>query len=310
MIASKGLRGWTSRHRRVLLRSGAKVNLALEILGKRSDGYHDLATVLQAIDLHDLVLLERAESGISLSTDSPQIPTGPESLVWRAARLLQEASGTTLGARIHIVKRIPVAAGLGGGSSNAAAALLGLNRLWGLRWSIGRLEPLAQRLGMDVPFFLRGGRALATGRGEVLTPLPQKQALWLVLVNPGFPLSTGEVYGRLPPIHRDTGSRTRGLVSALEHDGPAAMAGRLYNALEMAVGESYPDLERIKGRLLAVGALGAVMSGSGPTVFGVAASARQARRIAAGLAGSPWWVAVVHTLGGRVIRPARLGAAT
>ena len=155
----------------MVLRTPAKVNLALEVLRKRPDGYHELSTVLQAVDLCDRLTVETADT-ITLETSEPGLPTDERNLVVRAARMLRDAAGVDRGARIRLEKRIPLAAGLGGGSSDAAATLWGLNRLWGLRWKRERLVELAVALGMDVPFFLGRGRALGTGRGEVLRPLP------------------------------------------------------------------------------------------------------------------------------------------
>jgi len=163
-----------------VLRASAKVNLALEVLGKRADGYHEIATVLQAVDLFDRIAVETADS-LSLHTDDPDLPTDEGNLVMRAARLLQKAAGIETGARIRLQKRIPVAAGLGGGSSDAAATLWGLSRLWKLRWPTARLQELAVELGMDVPFFLGAGRAVARGRGEQLAPLPGGGGYALVL---------------------------------------------------------------------------------------------------------------------------------
>src|SRR5216683_776287 len=181
----------------MVLRTSAKVNLALEVLGRRPDGYHELSTVLQAVDLFDRLTVETAEA-ITLETSDPALPTDDGNLVIRAARLLRKTAGVEAGARIVLDKRIPVAAGLGGGSSDAAATLWGLNHLWGLRWRRERLIALATGLGMDVPFFLGPGRALGTGRGEVLKALPTAGGYAMVLVNPGVPLSTQAVYGRVP----------------------------------------------------------------------------------------------------------------
>ncbi len=157
--------------RRVVLRASAKVNLALEVLGKRADGYHEIATVLHAVDLTDRIVLEDADA-VALTTTARELPTGGENLCVRAARLLQESVGVERGVHIALDKRIPVAAGLGGGSSDAAAMLVGLTRLWRLRLGRERLHAAAVKLGMDVPFFLGTGRTLATGRGERLRALP------------------------------------------------------------------------------------------------------------------------------------------
>jgi len=180
---------------KVFVEAQAKVNLALELLGKRDDGYHEIATLLQGVNLADRILLEERDDGITISSSDPSLPEGPENLAWRAARLVQEARQVSRGVHIMIEKRIPVAAGLGGGSTDAAAVLLGLQRLWGLDGNPEELRAWAMSLGMDVPFFLRGGRVLAEGRGERLTSLPSRPGHHLVLVNPNFPLVTRDVYG-------------------------------------------------------------------------------------------------------------------
>ncbi len=289
------------RFRRLVLQASAKVNLALEVLGKRSDGYHEVVTLLQAVDLFDRLVLEEHD-GVTVTTNDSGLPTDERNLVVRSVRLLQEASRTSRGVRITLHKRIPVAAGLGGGSSDAAATLWGLNRLWRLRWPVAPLAELARELGMDVPFFLRGGRALATGRGEILTPLPSAPRLALVLVNPNFPLSTQEVYARVPPNLAGDGSRARALVEALARRSMVRVAASLYNGLEGVVVPAYPVIARIKSALHGAGALGAVMSGSGPTVVAVARSLEHAKQIRARLTRGAWSCWAVRTVSGPAIR--------
>ena len=288
----------------MVLRTSAKVNLALEVLGRRPDGYHELSTVLQAVDLFDRLTVETAEA-ITLETSDPALPTDDGNLVVRAARLLRETAGVEAGARIVLDKRIPVAAGLGGGSSDAAATLWGLNRLWGLRWRRERLMALAVRIGMDVPFFLGPGRALGTGRGEVLKPLPIGGGYAMVLVNPGVPLSTQEVYGRVPQGWRAEADGTTRLIGALRTRNAAKVAAALTNHLEHWVEPAMPVIGRMKAALLAAGALGAVMSGSGPTVFGVARSLAQARQIQRRVNRAGWSAWAVRTNSGACIRAVR-----
>jgi 4-diphosphocytidyl-2-C-methyl-D-erythritol kinase len=285
----------------LVLRTSAKVNLALEVLGKRSDGYHELSTVMQAVDLFDRLTVERAET-ITLETSDAALPTDGRNLVVRAARLLREASGVQAGARIVLDKRIPVAAGLGGGSSDAAATLWGLNRLWGLRWRRERLMALAVGLGMDVPFFLGPGRAVGTGRGEVLKPVPTLGGYAMVLVNPGIPLSTQEVYGRVPEGWGAKPEGTKRMLEALRTRNAAKVAAALTNHLERWVEPAIPVIGRMKAALLAAGALGAVMSGSGPTVFGVARSLDQARQIQRRVNRAGWSAWAVRTNSGAAIR--------
>src|SRR5262249_21850702 len=198
--------------------------------------------------------------------------------------------------------RIPMGAGLGGGSSDAAATLWGLNRLWGLRWRRERLVELAVKLGMDVPFFLGKGRALGTSRGEVLSPLPAVGGYALVLVNPGVGLSTQEVYGRVPLGWRAGAAgaeRKRGGPQGGERGGVGA---GLAKHLEHSVGPAMPVIGRMKSALLAAGALGAVMSGSGPTVFGLARSLDQARQIQRRVSRAGWSAWAVRTNSGAAIR--------
>jgi len=284
-----------------VLRASAKVNLVLEVLGKRPDGYHELSTVMQAVDLFDRLTVEAAAT-ITLETNEPALPTDDRNLVVRAARLLREAAGIEAGARIVLDKRIPLAAGLGGGSSDAAATLLGLNRLWGLRWRRERLVELAVKLGMDVPFFLGRGRALGTSRGEVLSALPGVGGYALVLVNPGVGLSTQEVYGRVPPGWRAESDGTKRMLDALKKRNAVRVAGALTNHLEHWVEPAMPVIGRMKAALLAAGALGAAMSGSGPTVFGLARSLDQARQIQRRVNRGGWSAWAVRTNSGAAIR--------
>jgi 4-diphosphocytidyl-2-C-methyl-D-erythritol kinase len=280
--------------------AAAKVNLALEVLGRRTDGYHEIATVMQAVDLSDRLVLEDAEA-LEVRTSAPGVPTDERNLAYRAAAALRDAAGVQRGVRIALDKRIPVAAGLGGGSTDAAAVLVGLNRLWGLRWTVERLEELAVGLGMDVPFFLRGGAALATGRGERLARLTGG-AMALVLVNPRFPVSTAETYGRVTPAMYSDGGHARAVAGALRSRGAAQVAASLYNGLEPAARAAYPQIAKMEAALEAAGALGAVMSGSGPTVFGVARSREHARQIRARVARTTWECWAVRTLRGPAIR--------
>jgi len=304
MVAYAALSKRSRGRAQVVLRTSAKVNLALEVLAKRGDGYHEIATVLQAVDLFDRLKLEAADT-LSLHTDDPDLPTDDGNLVMRAARLLQKAAGIETGARIRLSKRIPVAAGLGGGSSDAAATLWGLSRLWRLRWPRARLQELAVELGMDVPFFLGTGRAVAQGRGERLTALPGGGGYALVLVNPRVPLSTREVYGRVPAGWRAEATGTERVIEALRTRNVSKVAAALTNNLEMVVEPVLPVIGRMKAALLAAGALGAIMSGSGPTVFGMARSLDHARQIRTRVSRAGWACWAVRTNSGPAIRASR-----
>jgi len=284
-----------------VVQASAKVNLTLEVLSKRPDGYHEIVTVMQAVDLFDRLTLETAPT-ISLETDDSALPTDERNLVVRAALLLKQAAQVDAGARVRLRKRIPVAAGLGGGSSDAAATLWGLNRLWGIRWPRARLTALAVELGMDVPFFLAGGRALATGRGERLERLAAGGAYALVLVNPRVALSTREVYERVPAGWHAEPTGTRRLLEALSTRRVTRVAAALTNNLEDLVARHLPAVLRIKAALLAAGALGAAMSGSGPTVFGMARSLDHARQIQRRINRADWSCWAVRTHSGPAIR--------
>ena len=300
MLPCGALSSGLGRGRRIELSAAAKVNLALEVLGRRADGYHEVATVMQAVELSDRVVLEDG-AALELRTAAPGVPTDASNLALRAAITLREVAGVDRGVRVTLDKRIPVAAGLGGGSTDAAAVLLGLNRLWGLRWPMARLAEVAVLLGMDVAFFLRGGAALATGRGETLKGM-RGTALALVLVNPRYASSTAEAYGRLTPDMYTDGAKARATAAALRARRVERVAGSLYNALEAAVGPVQPEIGRMKAALLAGGALGALMSGSGPTVFGIARSLDHARQIQRRVRRASWECWAVRTLVGPAIR--------
>jgi 4-diphosphocytidyl-2-C-methyl-D-erythritol kinase len=283
-----------------VLSAAAKVNLVLEVLSKRPDGYHEIVTLMQTVDLADRLTLEDADT-LELRASAAGLPTDGTNLALRAAQALRKAAGIEQGVRIALDKRIPVAAGLGGGAADAAAVLIGLNRLWGLGWSVARLADVAVGLGMDVPFFLQGGGALATGRGERLEPVAGR-GLALVLVNPRFGSSTAEVYGRVTPAMYTDGKRALALVDALRSGRAARVAASLYNGLRAAVAPIHPEVGRMEAALLAAGALGAAMSGSGPTVFGVARSFEQARQIRTRLARASWACWAVRTTRGPAVR--------
>jgi 4-diphosphocytidyl-2-C-methyl-D-erythritol kinase len=285
------------RSGQVEVRARAKVNLGLEVLGRRADGYHELRSVMWAIELADRVSLEAKGTGIALECAAPDVPRTPENLAWRAAELVRREIGGVSGLRIRIHKRIPVAAGLGGGSADAAAVLAGLGRLQGRRLGARRLRALAVALGMDVPFFLGRSPALARGRGEDLRPVAASEELSLVLANPGFPLATREVYARLEPTDYGDGRRVDALVTAIRH-GAEAVAATVTNGLERAAARLWPGLGEVKTALLEAGCLAALMSGSGPTVLGIAASHRAALRIRDALGRRSWRLWVTRTVTG------------
>ena len=271
--------GWPAGSRGRVIAAPAKVNLFLELLAKRPDGYHELQTLLAPVDLYDTLEIQPRDDGqLFLSCDAPGIPTGPGNLVWKAADALRTAFSVTFGASIHLVKRIPHEAGLGGGSSDAAAAIAGLNAVWNLNKSIEELAPVAARIGSDVAAFLHGGPTWCTGRGEVVEPVPALQQLHLVIVKPPFGLSTAEVYRNV----RLAESPTPGdAIRAALAEGNAVAVGRLmHNRLQPTAFALQPLANWVYDALLAQSPLGAMLSGSGSCVFALAKDRTDARRIA------------------------------
>jgi 4-diphosphocytidyl-2-C-methyl-D-erythritol kinase len=257
--------------------SCCKVNLLLNILGKRADGYHELETVMHPAPLCDRLTFERGGAGIQLACSDPRLPTNSKNLVLQAAAQFAKAAGlgSGEGVRIHLQKNIPVAAGLGGGSGNAAVTLLALNELFGHPLPAPRLEELAASLGSDIPFFLRTGPALATGRGEIIQSLdafPAMRGVYMVLVHPGFGISTPWAYHQLAnfpaAIHGRPG-RAQRLIALLQTSLEEA-AAEFYNALEAPALRKYPLLELFQEFFRENGALATLMSGSGSATFALA----------------------------------------
>lgn len=276
----------------------AKVNLGLRVLGKRTDGFHEVETVLQAVDLCDEIeITDHPEPAIEVDCDHPEVPSGPENLAYRAARLAQEALSGERGCRIAIRKRIPPAAGLGGGSSNAAAVLIGLNRLWQLSLSDQELTRMAARLGSDVPFFLHGGTALARGRGEALTPVKMMAEFHLVVVKPDLSIPTAWAYGRLK-IPLTSNSKFVKLNSLKEIRTLDQVLPLLDNDLEKAVGAIYALIGEIKANLVSKGAIAAAMSGSGSAVYGIVEDRDAAWQLAERMRRDRWQIFVVRPIRG------------
>lgn len=256
----------------------AKVNLFLAVLGKRPDGYHDVVSVMQKLDLADRLTLRREGSGITLHCSSATVPDDSSNLAWQAARLFFDQTGLQDDVCLTLHKKIPVAAGLGGGSSDAAAVLLGLNRLCSAGLSEERLLAMAARLGADVPFFVAGLKtALATGTGTKLQSIDGPAGYWLVLVNPGLAVSTRWVYENLlltsdrNPYklsgYSDLPEYAASLLETVFQQGGSEQG--LFNDLESVTVGKYPVIRTIKEQLLRDGAFAALMSGSGSTVFGL-----------------------------------------
>ena len=274
--------------RNLRLRSFAKINLGLEVLGVREDGYHELRTLFQTIDLADELVLRPARRGVRVVCDHPLVPNDATNLAARAAELLRGYAKVKQGVEIEIEKRIPVGGGLGGGSSNAAAVLLGLDRQWKLGLGPDGLHRLAARLGADVPYFLLGGTALGLARGDEVYPLRPQIRGHVVLVDPGIHVSTARVFRRLDGqlTDRENSNSIYYFVSR-ELEGPGGYRF-LRNDLEEAALEEAPELRvqagRIRAALLREGACLAALSGSGSSYFGLFEDARPARRARAALA--------------------------
>lgn len=250
------------------VRAPAKLNVILEVLGRRADGYHDLWSVLVLADLCDTVTVASRRRGIRLTVGPPVVPAGPENLAFRAAETFFETWARPAGAAITLRKRIPVGAGLGGGSSDAAAVLAALNAMTGRPLARAQLVELAAGLGSDVPFFFSGGAALITGRGEQVADLPPPQTRWLVLALAGEPISTAWVYGRLPPGERRVPDPN--WTAAAAAGQTEALLGMAFNRLEEVVFAARPDLAALKARLAELGAGPVGLTGTGAAVFGFA----------------------------------------
>ena len=253
--------------------SPCKVNLLLNILAKRSDGFHELETVLQPVGIFDVLEFERRPHGLQLTCNNPALPVDSTNLVHRAAKAFLQAAGVSDGVRIHLEKNLPLAAGLGGGSGNAAHTLLGLNDLFSRPLPFERLNQLAASLGSDVPFFLQDKPALATGRGEIILPLepfPALRGASILMIHPGFGISTAWAYQQLakyPTVLNGAPGRGQKLISLLRTGTLEAAAQEFYNSLETPALAKYPLLAMFQEFLRGAGAVATLMSGSGSTTF-------------------------------------------
>lgn len=271
---------------KVLEKAPAKINLALDVLRKREDGYHEVEMVMTMVDLADRIeMQEIPRDTIIISSQAGYIPLDEKNLAFQAARLIKERYHVRSGVYIHLDKKIPVAAGLAGGSSDAAATIRGLNRLWGLGLSVEEMQKLGSELGSDVPFCVGGGTALATGRGEQLTPLKNPLQGWVILAKPPINVSTANVYGRLQVDRIRTHPDTHGLIKALEDKDFNGVCRLMGNVLEDVTMPMHPEVRQLKECMEKLGADGVLMSGSGPTVFGLVAKESKVARIYNGLRG-------------------------
>jgi 4-diphosphocytidyl-2-C-methyl-D-erythritol kinase len=275
----------------IKLRTNAKVNLFLRVIGKRADGYHELETVLHGVGLADDLEFAVTDTGeIEIDLTGPEgwrgrLPAPQENLVYKAAQRLIERGAANRGIRVTVRKRIPIAAGLGGGSGNAAGALVVLNEIWNLGLDHTGVLEVAGGLGADVPYCIEGGTALATSRGEDLTPLPSPEDMWFVLGISHDPLPTSDVYAAWDEVGSDGGVRSASMTLALGGGDAEEIASLLHNDLEKAVFSLRPEVRDKKRAVVEAGALGACVAGSGPTVFGIAQDEGHARTLAKDVGG-------------------------
>lgn len=261
------------------LKAYAKINLGLDVVGKREDGYHNVKMIMQTIRLFDRITLERNDSGrITLSTNLPYLPANENNLVYRALDIMREKYHIKDGIHADIHKRIPVSAGLAGGSTDAAAAFVGMNQMFELGVSQDTLMEYAVTLGADIPFCIMRGTALSEGIGEILTPLPPMPDCWFLVVKPVFSISTKAVYENLKLNQLSSHPDIDGMIEALRNEDLFGITSRLENVLEHVTKDLYPNIERIKECMLEKGAHGALMSGSGSTVFGIFTDRGKAER--------------------------------
>jgi 4-diphosphocytidyl-2-C-methyl-D-erythritol kinase len=272
-------------------RAYAKVNLSLEVLGTRPDGYHDLASVMQTVSLADEIELEDG-SGVQFTCSEPSLE-GEDNLVPRAARLLGAASQHVTGCSIVLHKAIPHAAGLGGGSSDAAATLRRLNDRWSLQLSLAQLVEIGSQLGSDVPFFLHGGTALVTGRGECVRSLPDPARVWYALVKPAVSVPTATVFKAVAREDWTDGASTRAVAGAICDSHRVSLG---VNGLQRALFHLYPVARQCFEAVSRAAPGRVFVSGSGPTVGALCGSRREAEQVVADVAPGGWWTAVVHSI--------------
>nr|WP_216366518.1 4-(cytidine 5'-diphospho)-2-C-methyl-D-erythritol kinase [Geobacillus sp. BMUD] len=282
------------------IKAPAKINLSLDVLYKRPDGYHEVKMVMTTIDLADRIELVALpeEDAIRIVSQNRFVPDDCRNLAYQAAKLLKETFSIRQGVAISITKHIPVAAGLAGGSSDAAATLRGLNKLWQLGLTMDELAELGAKIGSDVAFCVYGGTALATGRGEIITPIASPPPCWVVLAKPPIGVSTAEVYRNLE-LERVSHPDVDAMVSAIERQDYAAICRLVGNVLEEVTLKKYPEVAHIKEQMKRFGADAVLMSGSGPTVFGLIEHDSRMQRVYNGLRGFCDQVFAVRMLGER-----------
>lgn len=247
----------------------AKINLGLDVLGILPGGYHEVKMVMQTVGIFDVLTMERAKAGITVTTDSGELPTDENNLIYKAAKLLLEEAGVESGVCIYLEKHIPIAAGMAGGSSDAAATLSGINELFELGYTDEQLMELGVRIGADVPYCILGGTALAEGIGEKLTPLAAAPDCYLLVAKPPINVATGHVYKQLDSLEGYSHPDIDGMVEAIARGDLAGVVKRMGNVLQEVTIPEHPIIGELKEEMIRLGAEGSMMSGSGPTVFGI-----------------------------------------
>ncbi len=247
----------------------AKINLGLDVVGRLPNGYHEVRMIMQTVGICDILTFTKADSGISLKVDNEELPADGNNLICKAAKLLMEEAGVRGGVCITLEKHIPIAAGMAGGSTDAAAAFLGINELYELGYSMEELKALGVKIGADVPYCIQGGTALAEGIGEKLSALTSPPECFLVIAKPDINISTKFVYENLRANELEYHPDIDGMIEALNCGELQGITDRLGNVLETVTVPAYPIIDDIKNTMLKAGAMGSLMSGSGPTVFGI-----------------------------------------
>lgn len=261
----------------ISMKAYAKINLGLDVVRRLENGYHEVKMIMQTVGIYDELTFQRQESGICITTDSGELPTNEDNLIYKAARLLMDKYQLQEGVRIHLQKNIPIAAGMAGGSTDAAATFKGINELFGLGASEDELKELAVKVGADVPYCIMGGTALAEGIGEKLTRLPNAPECILLVAKPDINVSTKFVYEHLDAAGVAHHPDIDGMIAAIEESNLEGVVARLENVLELVTVPAYPIIDTIKSKMLEMGAEGSLMSGSGPTVFGIFTDEGKAR---------------------------------
>ncbi|AUS98466.1 4-(cytidine 5'-diphospho)-2-C-methyl-D-erythritol kinase [Clostridium thermosuccinogenes] len=270
------------------LKARAKINLSLDVLGRRPDGYHDVKMVMQTIELHDRIFIEVIEKGIEIECSAPWVPNDKGNIAYKAAEQLIERFGIKKGVKIRIDKNIPVAAGLAGGSSDAAAVLKGMNSLFKLDLTEKELMDIGKTIGADVPFCIRGGTMLAEGIGEILTQLDPLPVTNIVLIKPKIGVSTAWVYENLNVKKLTSRPNTNIIINSIANGNIKKLAQNMKNVLETVTSGKYEVIGEIKQKLVELGALGSMMSGSGPTVFGIFSDKAAAMRAYEAMESNRW----------------------